>query len=109
MAGERQMTTDHDRIRAWVEERGGSPATVASTHEEDDAGIIRIDFPGYSGEGSLEKISWDEWFQKFDDSDLVFLYQETLASGGQSNFNKLIKRETAEENDSAEWTDGAPS
>lgn len=106
MAGERYMTTDHDRIRRWVEERGGKPSTVKSTHTDDDPGLIRLDFPGYSGGDSLEEIAWDEWFQKFDDSDLVLLHQETLASGEQSNFNKLISRSTAEENDSAEWVGG---
>lgn len=103
MAGERYMTTDHDRIRDWAESRDGQPATVASTHKADDPGLIRLDFPGYSGGDALESISWDEWFGKFDEGDLVLLFQETRASGGRSSFNKLISRETAEQNDSAEW------
>ena len=70
MAGERFMTRDHDVIRKWVEDRGGKPSTVGSTRSDDDAGIIRIDFPGYSGEDTLEEIPWDEWFEKFDDSEL---------------------------------------
>jgi len=90
-------TTDHEFIRTWAEERGGVPCAVAGTGGEGDPGIIRIDFPGYSGEGSLEPISWDEWFQKFDESDLAFLYQEETASGELSNFNKLVKRSTVEE------------
>lgn len=97
------MTTDHARIREWVEARDGAPATVESTYTEDDPGLIRIDFPGYTGEEALLSITWDEWFRKFDDSDLVFLFQEDLASGGRSNFNELISRETAEANESAEW------
>lgn len=107
MAGERYMTRDHDRIRRWVEERGGWPATVASTHSDDDAGLIRLDFPGYSGGDSLERISWEEWFRKFDDSGLVLLHQESLASGEKSNFNKLISQDTADKNDSAEWVEGS--
>ena len=103
MAGERFMTRDHDVIRRWVEDRGGRPSTVGSTRSADDAGIIRVDFPGYSGEDTLEEIPWDEWFEKFDDSDLVFLYQETLADGGKSNFNKLISGDTADGDDSASW------
>lgn len=93
MSGESKTTTDHDDIRRWVEERGGHPATVASTHTGDDPGIIRIDFPGYSGEDSLEEISWEEWFDKFDDQGLAFVYQETTADGEQSNFNRLVKRD----------------
>ncbi|MFL6314006.1 MAG: hypothetical protein ACJ71W_18060 [Terriglobales bacterium] len=57
--------------------------------------MIRLDFPGFSGEQSLEHIEWDEWLQKFDESGLALLVQDTTADGQQSNFNKLISRETA--------------
>jgi hypothetical protein len=43
--------TTTDQIKRWVEERGGKPATVKGTEKE--AGVLRIDFPGYSGEDSL--------------------------------------------------------
>jgi hypothetical protein len=91
-----KTTTDHDEIRRWAEERGGQPAEVERTEREGQTGIIRIDFPGYSGEGSLKPISWDEWFQKFDESNLALVYQETTSRGQKSNFNKLVGRETAE-------------
>jgi hypothetical protein len=58
-------------------------------------GMIRLDFPGYSGEQSLEHIEWDDWFQKFDESGLALLVQEKTAAGQKSNFNKLVSRETA--------------
>lgn len=103
MAGERYMTRDHQQIREWAEARGGKPAAVIATHRDDDSGLIRLDFPDYSGSGSLEEVSWDEWFDRFDESDLVLLYQETLASGGESNFNKLISSDIAEETDDATW------
>jgi hypothetical protein len=54
--------------------------------------ILRIDFPGFSGAQSLEQISWEEFFDKFDEQNLAFLCQETTARGLRSNFNKLIKR-----------------
>lgn len=91
-----RTTTDHEEIRRWVEERGGWPAEVARTERDGDTGIIRIDFPGYSGEGSLQRISWDDWFDKFDRSNLAFVYQEETSGGARSNFNKLVGRETAE-------------
>ena len=89
-------TTDHDTIRKWAEERGGKPAEVTSTARGDDVGIIRIDFPGFSGEGKLQEITWDDWFQKFDQSNLALVYEEETADGQRSNFNKLVARETAE-------------
>ncbi|HYG66441.1 MAG TPA: hypothetical protein VD838_02230 [Anaeromyxobacteraceae bacterium] len=90
-----RTTTDHDEIRRWAEERGGSPAEVGTTARGSQTGIIRIDFPGFSGEGKLKRISWDEWFQKFDESNLAFVYQDTTARGQKSNFNKIVARETA--------------
>ena len=91
-----QTTTDHEQIRRWAEERGGKPAHVKGTGGGDDTGIIRIDFPGYSGAGKLEEISWDEFFEKFDEQGLALVYQEKTAEGQKSNFNKLVSRETVD-------------
>jgi hypothetical protein len=87
--------TDHEEIRRWAEERSAKPSCVRNTGGKGDIGIIRLDFPGYSGEQSLKEISWDDWFQKFDEQGLALLHQETTADGQKSNFNKLVSRETA--------------
>lgn len=91
-----RTVTDHEEIRQWAEERGAHPACVRGTGGKGDTGMIRLDFPGYSGADSLEEISWDEFFEKFDEQALALLVQDTTARGEQSNFNKLIARETAE-------------
>ena len=95
---EAKITTDHDEIREWAEERGGRPAVVRSTQGKGGTGILRIEFPGApnADNDALEEISWDEFFEKFDDAKLALLYQEKTANGQKSNFNKLIGRETAE-------------
>lgn len=41
----------------------------------------------------LEEISWDEWFEKFDEAGLAFLYQEQKSSGDDNTFFKLADRE----------------
>jgi hypothetical protein len=87
-----KTTTDHEEIRRWAEERGGRPAEVESTERDGEPGILRIDFPGYSGAGSLKEISWDDWFEKFDEENLAFLYQEQVKSGDESRFFKLVNR-----------------
>ena len=87
-------TTDHEEIREWAEERGAKPACVRKTGGKGDVGILRLDFPGYSGEESLEPIEWDQWFEKFDEQGLALLYQETTVGGEKSNFNKLVSRES---------------
>jgi len=92
MASDTKTTSDHDEIRRWVEEHGGTPATVKGTQSGDEAGVLRIDFPGGTGEDQLEHISWEEWLEKFEDSNLAFLYQAQKASGEDSTFFKLVSR-----------------
>jgi hypothetical protein len=92
MASSSKTTTDHDEIRQWVESHEGTPSTVRGTGDGDEPGILRIDFPGGAGEDALEHIGWDEWFDKFEASNLAFLYQEQKASGEDSTFFKLVSR-----------------
>ncbi len=97
-----RVTTDHEFIRKWAEERGASPACVRGTGGKGDIGMLRLDFPGYSGEGKLEHIDWEDWFAKFDERKLALLYQEETSGGERSNFNKIISRETAEQREELE-------
>jgi ferritin-like metal-binding protein YciE len=90
-----EVLTDREQIRQWAEERGGTPACVRGTGDKGDIGMLRIDFPGYSGGDSLEPISWDDWFEKFDERRLALIVQEKTAKGEKSNFNKLIARPKA--------------
>ncbi|HYE32700.1 MAG TPA: ferritin-like domain-containing protein [Methylomirabilota bacterium] len=89
-AGGSQMTTDLEEIREWAEARGGKPAAVRSTGRKNGPGVLRIDFPGYSGGDSLEEISWHEWYDKFQENNLRFLYQDRTKDGKESRFFKLI-------------------
>lgn len=95
-----KVTTDHRLIRQWVEARGGHPATVKRTKRGDDPGILRIDYPGYSGEQELEPIDWDEFFDKFEASGLAFVYQDKTADGKLSRFSKLVSRDSVFESES---------
>ena len=83
-------TTDHDEIRAWVEARGGKPATVRDTASEDDVGVLRICFR--NDDDALEVIEWDAFFEKFEEENLAFLYQERTESGDTSRFFKFVER-----------------
>jgi hypothetical protein len=91
---ESKTTTDLNEIRKWAESRDGKPAVVKSTENgKKGGGVLRIDFPGYSGENSLETISWEEWYEIFKDRNLAFLYQDQTANGKESRFFKLISNE----------------
>ena len=92
-----KTTTNHEEIKSWVEERGGHPARVKGTASKGGSGVLLIDYPGYSGTQTLEAISWDEFFQGFEENKLAFLYQDETRGGDESRFSKLINRETAKE------------
>lgn len=97
VTGGAKATVDHEEIRNWVESHGGAPAMVKRTRQQAKGpGILRIDFPGSSGEATLEHVSWGEWFDHFEQSELAFLYQDRTATGRPSRFNKLVGRETVE-------------
>lgn len=102
-----KTTIDHDEILAWAKKHGAVPAAVDRTHEDGgDVGIIRLMFPKakQSEHGSLVEISWDEFFEQFDDSELALIIDDN------SNFNKFVGRDTADrrahgENDASRHKD----
>lgn len=95
MAGA-QALTDHDAIRRWADSRGGRPTCIKGTGDEHDIGMIRLDFPGYTGGDALQPITWEQWFAQFDAKGLALVVQETTADGGRSHFNTLVKRDETE-------------
>ena len=89
-----KTATDLEEIKKWAEKRGGKPTKVKGAgNDSAGEGLLRIDFPGYSGENSLEEISWEEWYEIFQKNELAFLYQEETAAGKESRFFKLINKE----------------
>jgi len=89
---EAKLTTDHEKIRKWAEQRGGHPATVKAT-SDGKPGILRLDFDP-EDEG-LKDVSWDDFFTKFDGEKLAFLYQDKTADGKTSRFHKFVDRNTS--------------
>lgn len=90
-----KTTTDHDTIRTWAERNGGKPAAVASTHRQDDPGIVRIMFPDAPNteHESLVEIGWAEFFEAFETRGLALVYEE------DSLFSRLVARDTAAKGD----------
>lgn len=77
-------TTDHAKIRRWVEANNGRPACVKGTGKGKDPGVLRIDFD--EKEDALETIEWDQWLEWFDRNELALLHSD------DSRFNKLVSR-----------------
>ena len=46
-----KLTTDHDEIRRWVEQRGGRPSRVDAERHKQGGGILRADFEDPRGDG----------------------------------------------------------
>jgi hypothetical protein len=86
--GQTLATQSHDVVRHWADERHAKPASVPHTEHGGRPGVLRFNFPGYSGK-DLQEVAWDDWFRSFDDRRLVFLYQEHLKNGNPSNFFQL--------------------
>lgn len=89
-----RVTTDHDAIRRWAEERGAKPV-LASKSAGKPAGV-RLELPG-SRDTSLREIGWDEWFQRFNKGKLALLYQQQTADGERSSFCEIVPCEKADE------------
>lgn len=91
MAREAEKTTNRDEIIKWAEGRQGVPAKVAGT-EAGGSFMLRLKFPEYSGNRTLEEISWDEFFRVFNERNLAFLYEKTAPDGEPSRFFKIVAR-----------------
>ncbi len=70
------VSTEHDTIRAWVEEHGGQPALTRRIPEVPGEGQLSLEFLVDGQEPELITISWADFFQRFEDQHLAFIYEE---------------------------------
>lgn len=89
MASESKTTNNHTIIKKWVEAHKGKPAVVESTDNQQGGGFLRINFPGYE-EDNLKEISWEKFFDIFDEHQLKLLYQDQTEDGTESRFYKFV-------------------
>ena len=85
-----QTLTDHDSIKRWAREHGARPALVKGTTRPNDANALQLAMEGTTQDGRLEPIDWDDWFQRFDESGLALMVDDSAASA-----NKLVPRVAA--------------
>lgn len=87
-----RATTDQTKIIKWTEKRGGKPAIVDTKEDARSTdGILKIKFSDSKNE-SLSTISWDNFFEIFENNQLEFLFQEATKNGDQSRFFKFIQK-----------------
>ena len=78
-----KLTADHGEIRRWVEEQGGCPARVPVTTGRDRLTVTFED-------GDCERISWEDFFDRFEREGLAFAYSPKAGEGIRSA--KLVSR-----------------
>ena len=79
-----KLTADHAEIRRWVEEHGGHPGLVEAADGRDR---LAVAFDPDDG----RRVSWDEFFERFDRESLAFAYDPD-AHGEGSRSAKLVSR-----------------
>lgn len=77
-----KVTTDHEEIRMWAEQHKAQPEIIENTVAMADQPALRLEFPGEGGEDLSEnksphRVSWDEFFKKFEELKLAFEYEDT--------------------------------
>jgi hypothetical protein len=71
-----KFTTDNEEIRGWAERRGGVPATIRGSANEDGPGILRITLPTAPRRANLQALTWDEFFLAVELNELAFMYDD---------------------------------
>jgi hypothetical protein len=93
MAGESHTTVEHNVICNRAEEWTSRLARVKLTGRGgEEAGILRINFPGDRGEEALEGISRRDFSAQYGEKKPAFSHQEKTSSGEQSRLCKFVRR-----------------
>jgi hypothetical protein len=103
VTGDLEYSTDHKMIRQWVGRWHGHPAitkiTNVGTAESGGTtgGLLRIRFPKDPDAKSLQSISWDEFFKRFEEQHLALEYldEPRVEVKGQP-FARLVDRRTVQ-------------
>ena len=79
-----KLTADHAEIRRWVEEHGGYPGLVEAA---DGRERLAVAF----GADDERRLSWEEFFERFDRESLAFAY-DPEGNGDATATAKLVSR-----------------
>jgi hypothetical protein len=79
-----KLTADHAEIRRWVEEHGGNPGLVEAGDGRERLAVT------FDADGA-RRVSWDEFFERFDRESLAFAYDPD-GNGEGVKSAKLVSR-----------------
>lgn len=87
-----QVTTDHEEIRAWAEEHGGSPDSA-----DGDGVTIAVESDG--------ELDWETFFERFDDENLALAYDAGPAADEPGQECRVLPKERVDQSDRLGDTD----
>ena len=96
LSGSTHITVDHSEVRAFAQKYRGRPQRLG----ENGYSTIRIDFPGKDDDRFLSEekppvnISWDKFFNIFEQQDLAFIFEDKDIYDPSLAYH-FIKRESA--------------
>ena len=89
MINNTRVTRNHNKIKKWVEDHGGIPAYAAEKITPDEhEKVLRIIFKNENYSDKMVAMDWNDFFTKFDQANLAFVYKEEKSNG--SNFYKFV-------------------
>lgn len=94
-----KATINHQEIREWVGLNHGRPYLIDHPEAKADRKGLRINFPGTMDEALLgeeqlgKEISWDEFFELFDEQQLKFIYEEPVAGSDPTRWYRFENRD----------------
>ncbi len=91
-----RTTRDHSEIQSWAQKHGGQPMIIDHPNARGDKVGIRIDFPGESHEVLMSEtrpISWPEFFQIFEDQQLLLSYEDEPTGTDPTEWYHYEKRQ----------------
>jgi hypothetical protein len=86
MLAQGKITTDRTVIQSWAHARQGQPALVRKGQNP----VLAIVFPDCDSAVVERGLSWNEFFDRFEQQRLVFMYQDTDQNENLSRYFVFI-------------------
>lgn len=92
LSGKQYYTKDHFIIQDWADYRYGHPARIVDSDIDSYyRGGLMIHFEDDEPDINIQDISWDEFFNIFDEHNLVFLFSRQKPNGNLSYFYHFLR------------------
>ncbi|QQG43859.1 MAG: hypothetical protein HYW86_03200 [Candidatus Roizmanbacteria bacterium] len=87
----KRITRNHKEIKNWVQDRNGIPTVIKDEEIINEEDRLSFDFLNNGRNDRLEKITWTDFFRKFDSECLALVYEDKIFKGEESHRFKFIK------------------